>query len=98
LKFPNIDLRAGSHFRAFVIKLSRTGPPMRFAPRKNNSPAAAPGHANRPMSPALHGGDLVIAGQVFVSLRLTGESACSGSTRCAIREKTGENGDDQAIA
>ena len=38
-----------------------------------------------------HGGDLVITGQVFVSLRLTAESACSGSTRCAIcksREKT----------
>ena len=33
----------------------------------------------------------MIAGQVFVSLRLTAESACSGSTRCAIcksREKT----------
>src|SRR6516162_7728814 len=44
------------------------------------------------MSPALHGGDLVIAGQVLVSLRLTAESACSGSTRCVIckskREKT----------
>src|SRR6516164_5654815 len=41
--------------------------------------------------PALLGGALVIAGQVFVSLRLTAESACSGSTRCAIcksREKT----------
>ena len=33
----------------------------------------------------------MIAGQVLVSLRLTAESACSGSTRCAIcksREKT----------
>src|SRR6516164_5164715 len=57
---------------------------MRFAPRENNSPAAAPGHANCPMSPALHGGDLVIAGRVLASLRLTAESACSGSTRCAI--------------
>jgi hypothetical protein len=42
--------------------------------------------------PTSHGGDLVIAGQVFVSLRLTAESACSGSIRCAIckskREKT----------
>ena len=43
-------------------------------------------------------GVLVIARQEFGISRLTAESACSGSARCATREKTGENGDDQAIA
>ena len=59
-------------------------PPGVCSPKRKITPSGCTGTRQPPHGAGAPRRDLVIAGQVLVSLRLTAESTCSSSTRCAI--------------